>query len=285
MRLMRSPRIRDGVAIENQDVPGPAGAPPVRVRVYRPPALQPGGPSLLWIHGGGFLIGMPEQDDPYCIDFANALGILVASVDYRLAPEHPFPAPLEDCYAALRWLHGEAATLGIDPARLAVGGASAGGGLAAGLALLAHDRGEIEPVLQLLVYPMLDDRTALRADIDGTMHRLWDQRSNVFGWRSYLGREPGGPDVPDHAAPARRADLAGLPSAWIGVGTHDLFHDEDLAYAQRLKAAGVPCTVEVVDGAYHGFDVISRRAGVVRTFRESQVEALRKTLFPGGAKR
>ncbi len=228
------------------------------------------GPALLWIHGGGYVIGTAAQDDRLCARFAQQLGATVASVDYRLAPENPYPAPLEDCYAALRWL---AALPAVDPARVAIGGASAGGGLAAALALAARDRGEVDPVAQLLVYPMLDDRTADRPGLDDPGHRLWNQASNRFGWSCYLD----GAD-PDIAVPARRPDLSGLPPAWIGVGTLDLFHDEDLAYAERLREAGVPCAVEVVSGAFHGFDGIMPKARVSREFFDSQCHWLSEAL-------
>jgi acetyl esterase/lipase len=283
IRLQRMPRVPEGVAVEDVRVPGPAGAPPVRVRTYRPRTVQGPTPALLWIHGGGYILGRPEMDDLLCAEFVRELGILVVSVDYRLAPEHPFPAPLEDCYAALRWLFAQAGALGVLPERIAIGGASAGGGLTAALAQLAHDRKEVRPAFQLLVYPMLDDRTTTRTDIDGTNHRAWNQGSNVFGWRAYLGREPGGAEVPAHAVPARREDLSGLPPAWLGVGTCDLFHDEDLAYARRLEAAGVPCDVAVVTGAFHGFDVITRGAEVAREFRGVYTTALRRALFPAPA--
>ncbi|MBB5896541.1 acetyl esterase/lipase [Kutzneria kofuensis] len=193
----------------------------------------------------------------------------MASVEYRLAPEHPFPAPLEDCYAGLRWL---AEDPGVDRTRIAIGGASAGGGLAAALALLVRERGEVTPVFQLLIYPMLDDRTADRTDVDPRTLRLWSQHSNRFGWRSYLGAAV--KDVRYLAAAGRCEDLAGLPPAWIGVGTRDLFLDEDVAYAARLTDAGVPCTLEVVPGAYHGFDATERSAAVSRDFRRAQLSAL-----------
>jgi acetyl esterase/lipase len=203
-----------------------------------------------------------------CRRFARELGVTVASVDYRLAPDHPYPTPLEDCYAALKWLVGLPA---VDPARVAIGGASAGGGLAAALALLVRDRGEIDVVAQLLVYPMLDDRTVDRDDLDNPGHRLWNQSSNKFGWAAYLGDADR-----EVAVPARRNDLAGLPAAWVGVGTLDLFHDEDVAYAERLKAAGVPCRVEVVQGAFHGFDGIAPKAEVSQSFFNSQCAMLRE---------
>jgi acetyl esterase/lipase len=197
----------------------------VSVHVFRPASARPRTPALLWIHGGGMVLGDAAQDSRFCRRIAEQLNIVVVSVEYRLAPEHPFPTPLEDCYAALRWLARQA---DVDPARIAVGGASAGGGLAAALALLAKERGEIRPVLQLLSYPMLDDRTTTRTDIDPRSLRVWSPYSNRFGWSAYLGPATADGNVPPLAAPARYDDLSGLPPAWIGVGTNDLFHDEDV---------------------------------------------------------
>jgi acetyl esterase/lipase len=246
----------------------------VGVRLYRPTGVELPAPALLWIHGGGYVMGTAQQDDGLCRKFAHALGVTVASVDYRLAPEDPYPTPLEDCYSALAWL---AALPAVDPARVAIGGASAGGGLAAALALLARDRGEIGLVHQLLVYPMLDDRTVDRSARDDPGHRLWNQASNSFGWACYLGDADR-----DVAVPARHDDLSGLPPAWTGVGTNDLFHDEDLAYAERLNEAGVPCHVEVVPGAFHGFDQIVPKARVSKSFFASQCTSLRTAFTPGG---
>ncbi|GAB3229620.1 alpha/beta hydrolase [Mycolicibacterium hippocampi] len=246
----------------------------VGVRLYRPEGVSGRSPALLWIHGGGYVIGDAAQDDVLCRRFARELGATVASVDYRLAPEHPYPAPVEDCYSALTWL---AALPSVDPARVAIGGASAGGGLAAALALLTRDRGQIDLAAQLLVYPMIDDRTVSRTDLDNPGHRLWNQSSNRFGWRAYLGDAD-----PQVAVPARREDLAGLPPAWIGVGTLDLFHDEDLAYAERLRDAGVPCEVLVVDGAFHGFDGIAPKADVSQSFFASQCALLKTAFTPSG---
>jgi acetyl esterase/lipase len=166
----------------------------------------------------------------------------------------------------------------VDASRLAIGGASAGGGLAAALALLTRDRGEISLTAQLLVYPMLDDRTVYRKGLDKPGLRLWNQSSNKFGWSAYLGNADR-----SVAVPARREDLSGLPPAWLGVGTFDLFHDEDLAYAERLKAAGVPCEVEVVPGAFHGFDGIVPKARVSQSFFNSQCALLRRTFEPAAA--
>ncbi len=244
----------------------------VGVRLHRPVGVSQPAPALLWIHGGGYVMGSAQQDDALCRRFARKLGITVAAVDYRLAPEHPYPAPLEDCYSALTWL---AALPAVDSARVAIGGASAGGGLAAALALLARDRGEVRPTLQLLAYPMLDDRSG--EGPKNPNYRLWGPKSNRFGWAAYLGNAD-----PQVAVPARREDLSGLPPAWIGVGTHDLFHDEDVAYAQRLTAAGVPCHVEVVPGAFHGFDLVVPKAAVSQSFFASQCASLRTALAATG---
>lgn len=240
----------------------------VGVRLYRPTGTATTTPALLWIHGGGYVLGTAAQDDVLCRRFVRELGITVASVDYRLAPEHPYPAPLEDCYDALQWL---ARLPGVDPDRIAIGGASAGGGLTAALALWARDHDGVKPVFQLLVYPMIDDRS-VGSHLEDAGHRLWNPASNAFGWKAYLG----GAD-PEVAAPARRTDLAGLPPAWLGVGTLDLFHDEDLDYAERLRAAGVPCQVHVVPGAFHGFDGIVAKADISTAFFYSQCDSLRES--------
>lgn len=234
-------------------------------------------PALLWIHGGGYVMGTAAQDDSLCRSLADQLGAVVASVEYRRAPEHPFPTPLEDCHDVLVWLAGQD---DVDAERVAIGGASAGGGLAAGLALLARDRWQVQPVLQLLVYPMLDDRTVLRRDLDERGYRLWNNASNLMGWRSYLAAEPGSPELPAHAVPARAEDLTGLPPAWLGVGTLDLFLDEDLAYADRLRDAGVPCELTVIDGAFHAFDRLAPRSTPARQFRAAQVASLSSALRP-----
>jgi acetyl esterase/lipase len=247
----------------------------VGVRLYRPANAKGPGPALLWMHGGGYVIGRAVQDDVLCRRFARVLGATVASVEYRLAPEHPYPTPVEDCYSALTWL---ALLPAVDRARVAIGGGSAGGGLAAALALLARDRGDVPVAAQLLVYPMLDDRSADRTDLDNPGYRLWNRSSNQFGWDAYLG------DANRNlAVPARHQDLSGLPPAWIGVGTLDLFHDEDLAYSERLKAAGVPCEVHVVHGAFHGFDAVAAKAEVSQSFFNSQCAFLQKAFTPDPA--
>lgn len=271
-RKVRPPTPPDDMLIEDVTASG------VSLRLYRPRSLEGTRPALLWIHGGGYVIGNPEQDESVSIGFARELGITVAAVRYRLAPAHPSPAALEDSYAGLLWLVAHAEDRGIDPTRIAIGGASAGGGLTAALALYAHDRGVVTPAFQLLTYPMLDDRTVLRTDLDTKHVRVWTPGSNRFGWTSYLGQPPGSDGVSPYAAPARREDLSGLPPAWIGVGSLDLFLDEDLAYARRLKDSGVPCEVFVVPGAFHGFDSLFGKTKVSREFRAEQTRALREAL-------
>lgn len=248
--------------------------------VFRP-TTTPGArlPALIWFHGGGFVIGTPVQDAAMCARLAVELGITVVAPFYRLAPEHPFPAALDDAHAALRATHIHADALRVRPDRIAIGGASAGASLAAALALLARDVGGVRPIFQLLVYPMLDDRTVLRTDIDETYVRVWSAGSNRFAWGAYLGAEPGSSAVRTAAVPSRAESLADLPPAWIGVGEHDLFHDEDVAYARRLAASGVACELAVVPGAYHGFDAVSPSAPVSIRFREQQRDALRRALF------
>jgi acetyl esterase/lipase len=255
----------------------------VSVRIWRPEsaiartAASPRPlPALLWIHGGGYVIGNAAMSDDWCRLVSERLGVVAASVEYRLAPEHRFPVPLEDCYTALHWLANQA---DVDPTRIAIGGESAGGGLAAALALLAKERGKVRPVLQVLSYPMIDDRTTARTDVDPRSLRMWSTANNRFGWRAYLG--PAHDDPPPLAAPARYDDLLGVAPAWIGTGTRDLFHDENVTYAERLRAAGVPCDLHLVPGAYHGFDLVERKAVVAREYQESQVAAIERALGGG----
>jgi acetyl esterase/lipase len=252
----------EGVSIEPLRSGGVSG------RLYRP-AVQRSQAALLWIHGGGLIIGRAVQDDHLCALTARELGILVVSAEYRLAPEHPFPAALDDCYAGWEWQQREASRLGIDPNRVAVGGESAGGGLAASLAQRIHDAGGVSPVAQWLFCPMLDDRTAARQDLDSVDHFVWNNRLNRFGWKSYLGIDPGTDSVAPYAVPARRADLTGLPPAWIGTGDIELFYDEDRDYVERLRAAGVEVTFEVVPGAPHGFEAWAPNTPLARDYVKS----------------
>jgi acetyl esterase/lipase len=223
----------------------------VNIRVYTPE--RPGGAALLWIHGGGLVIGSARIDDRVCGETAQDLGVTVVSVDYRLAPRHPFPAAIDDSHAAWRWLVAHAGDLRIDLDRVAVGGQSAGGGLAACLVQRLHDEG-VRVTAQWLFCPMLDDRTAAERGHDAAGHHVWNNRSNLVGWSSYLGQPPGAASVPPYAVAARREDLSGLPPTWMYTSDIELFHDEDLAYARRLAAAGVEVTLEIVRAAPHGFE-------------------------------
>ncbi len=225
--------------------------PEVLVRVHRERGAGGARPCLFHIHGGGYVMGSFDMDDARFARLCPELGIVGVSVEYRLAPETPYPGPLDDCYDALRWTFEHADELGIDPARIGIGGISAGGGLAAALALLARDRGELPVAFQQLECPMLDDRQVTSSSrLDGLP--VWSRESNEFGWRSYLGELYGHDDVPAHAAPARVDDLAGLPPALLIVGGADGFRDEDITYALRLNQAGVPTELHVLPGAIHG---------------------------------
>ena len=275
LALLPSTRV-DGVALEKLRGAGPG------VRVYRPDAVRSPA-ALFWIHGGGYVIGRSVLNDRLCGETARALGSTVVSVEYRKAPERPFPAALDDCHAGWAWLQREAANLGVDPARVAVGGESAGGGLAAALVQRLRDEGGPQPAGQLLFCPMLDDRTAAKDQLDLVAHFVWNNRMNRFGWRSYLGVDPGSASVPAYAVPARRVDLAGLPPAWIGVGDIDLFHEEDVAYAERLRAAGVPVELDVVPGAAHGFEVWAPDTSLAREHTARARAWLRRTLGAGSA--
>jgi len=277
--LMPAPKAPEDILIENIFITGQDERTKIRLRIYQPKTIAASTPALVWLHGGGYVIGKPEMDDFVCAQYVRELGITVVSVDYRCAPKYPFPAGLEDGYSALRWVESHAQQLNVDEKHIAIGGASAGGGLAASLIQLAYDRKEIKPVFQLLVYPMLDDRTVLRADIDDSNSPTWSQKSNQFGWESYLGKKCGAEDVPEYSVPARRTYLSGLPPAWIGVGTLDVFHDEDIAYAQRLTESGVDCALDIVPAAFHGFDIFDPQVPLVQDFRKSQILALKKYLF------
>ena len=279
-RVMVSMPIDPATTITMRDVsvPAPNGDPDVIVRVYSPPASEQPRPCCYWIHGGGYIFGTIDTSDARCVQTAETLDCVVVSVEYRLAPEYPYPAPLEDCYTGLAWTAAHTGELGIDPGRIAVVGQSAGGGLAAGLALLVRDRGEIPLCFQLLIYPMIDDRNTTPSS--HLVTKVWTRETNLLGWHSYLGHEPGLPDVSPYAAPARAEDLGGLAPAFIGVGTLDVFRDENIDYARRLLAAGVPTELHVYAGAPHGFEGLAPQAAVSQRFNRDIAEALRRALYP-----
>jgi acetyl esterase/lipase len=266
------------IRIRDVRVPGAKGDPDVLVRVYSPPKSATARPCCYWIHGGGYIFGSIDMSDARCVQTAESLDCVVVSVEYRLAPEHPFPAPLDDCYAGLAWTAAHADELGIDPERIAIAGQSAGGGLAAALALLVRDRGEIPLCFQMLIYPMIDDRNTTPSS--HLVTKVWTRETNLLGWRCYLGHEPGIDGVSPYAAAARAEDLRGLAPAFIGVGTLDVFRDENIDYAGRLLAAGVPTELHVYPGAPHGFEGLAPQAEVSQRFSRDIAEALRRAMYP-----
>jgi acetyl esterase/lipase len=256
--------------------PGLNGAPDVRVRHYRPVGQSGVVPCLYWIHGGGHVLGQIEQDDPMMDRIVETVGCAVVSVDWRRSPEHPFPAGMDDCYAGLTWTHRSAGDLDVDPERIAIGGASSGGGSAAGLALLARDRGEVPVCFQLLVYPMLDDRNVTPSSHAVTEPKVWNRESNLIGWRAYVGDAVGTDQVSPYAAPTRATDLTGLPPAYLPVGDLDLFVDEDIEYAQRLLQADVAAELHVYPGGIHGFDLLAPESALAQRFIADRDDALRR---------
>ncbi len=275
--LPNAPTFPD-IAVSERFAPGPEGAPDVRMLVYQPTSMQRALPALLWIHGGGYVVGTADGEDLGVKGIVSALGCAAVSVDYRLAPETPHPGPVEDCYAALKWLYNNAGELGVDTKRIAIGGGSAGGGLAAALGLLTRDRGEVPLAFQLLIYPMLDDRTVTTTDPHPyTGEFIWTAEANRFGWKSLLGQEPGGPDVSSYASAARAENLEGLPPTFISVGALDLFLEEDMEYARRLIRAGVPTELHVYPGAFHGYNLVAD-AQVSQTALRDELSALKRAL-------
>ncbi len=278
-----------GVAIEDREIPGPPGAPRVPVRIYAPtePSAAADGlrPALLDIHGGGFVVGSIEMEHGAAVQVVRHVGAVVVVVEYRLAPEHPFPAGVEDCYAALTWMHDHAAELGIDPARVAVGGQSAGGGLTAATVLLARDRGGPVVCFQFLGIPELDhrlDTVSMRTFVDTP---LWNRPNAELSWARYLGLTPGTPpsghgQVSPYASPAIATDLAGLPPAYVTTMEFDPLRDEGIAYALRLLEAGVSVELHSFPGTFHGSGLVST-AAVSRRGNEELLVALRRGLGVG----
>jgi acetyl esterase/lipase len=234
-------------------------------------------PAVLWLHGGGMCAGTAQLETQPAGAMAREIGAVVVLPNYRLAPENPFPAGLDDCMATLSWMVKHADDLGIDPDRIGVCGTSSGGGLAAAVAQRARDEG-IPLRAQALTSPMLDDRTALLHDFAGRGEVTWSPRSNRWAWTAYLGREPRMSDAPEYAAPARRPDVAGLAATWIGVGDLEVFYDETVGYAERLTAAGVPCELVTVPGMYHTAEGILQKAPSMKRFHAGIVEHLRTYL-------
>jgi acetyl esterase/lipase len=272
-----------GVTHRDTEVPGYAeGDSDVLVRIYEADDREAGSAAVYWIHGGGMVIGAYDGNDFLCKLWADRFKALVVSVEYRLAPEHPYPAPVEDCYAGLRWLWRNTDALGVDQSRVVVAGASAGGGLAAGTCLFARDLGEVMPRGQLLMYPMIDDRDATPANQEITYSKVCHREANRYGWSSYLGPIYGADDVPIYAAPARATveQLRGLPPAFIDVGELDAFRDEDIEYAQKLLQAGVATELLVTTGAFHASENYKPSAQSSRRINRFRNEALARLTAP-----
>ena len=259
---------------EDRVVPGPAGAPDISVRIYRPVDATGTQPGIYFIHGGGMVLGNMDGEDPVASMICERVDAIVVSVEYRLAPEHPYPAAVEDCYAGLAWMARNTAELGFDADRLAVYGGSAGGGLTIATSMLARDRGFPALRFQMPIYPMIDDRNETPSSHEITDIGIWDRSANIEAWQWYLGN--GEPD--QYAAPARAEDLAGLPATFIDVGTVDLFRDEDIAFATRLMQAGVPTELHVNPGAYHAAEMLAPEAPLSERIWARRIEALRSAL-------
>jgi acetyl esterase/lipase len=276
--------LRRGGAFEvsSRHVPGPAGAPDVPLLICRPAGARTPVAAVYYIHGGGMVLGDNRVGLPAMLELAGQLALAVVSVEYRLAPETPHPGPVEDCYAGLVWCASHAGELGIDPGRVVVAGGSAGGGLAAAVALLARDRGGPALAGQLLICPMLDDRNDTLSSWQMAGLGIWDRAANEVGWTALLGAARGGPDVSPYAAPARAADLSGLPPAFIDVGSAETFRDEDVAYATRIWQAGGEAELHVWPGGFHGFAGIMPQAALSRDAVTAHAGWLRRLLGSRG---
>ena len=251
----------------------------VSLRVYEPLERSELLPGILFVHGGGFVCGTPAEFDSFCDHLVEAVDAVVVSVAYRLAPEHPFPAGPEDAYAALKWLFASADRVGVDSSRIAIVGTSAGGGIAAAVALIARDRGEVEPSFLMPLYAALDDRHTTQSSREITDPRTWNRHVSLRAWKAYLGYG-GDESVSSYAAPARATDVSRLPPTFMMVGELDLLRDENLEFASRLVRSSVPTEFLLVPGAYHAFEVLAPAAQISREVIEARDKALRRALHP-----
>lgn len=262
--------------VEDRTVPGPPGSPDITLLICRPAGATAPTPAFYHTHGGGMIIGDYRMIGEDMLDWAQEFGAALISVEYRLAPETPHPGPVEDCYAGLKWTAEHARELGIDPDRIIITGASAGGGLAAATALLARDRGGPALAGQLLMCPMLDDRNNTASAIQGAGRGVWDRRANETGWTALLGPASGGPEVSPYAAPARATDLSGLPPALIDVGSAETFRDEAVSYASGIWRAGGQAELHVFAGGFHGYDGMAPQAAVSQDTKNARIRWLRR---------
>jgi acetyl esterase len=267
--------VDDRIEEIERTIPGPEGAPEVPIRIYMPKERTEAGPGFVNFHMGGFVVGDLEMEHPRCLVMAAEGGAVSIGVDYRLAPENPFPAGVEDCYAALQWVTEHAEELKIDPTKIAIGGGSSGGNLAAAVALMARDRGGPNVAFQMLFYPAIDDRCETFSMKNGTGLYVWDYQNTLDMWDQYIGKERD--DVSPYAAPARAKDLSGLPPAYVMTCEHDSLRDEAIIYAMRLMAAGVPVELHNYPGTVHGFDLLTSSDISGRAINEG-VEAFKRTM-------
>ncbi len=268
----------EDLVVEDVMVPGLNNDPDLRIRLYRPTNLPEGSPALLWMHPGGMILGSANMEDLTNAQRALDHSCLVASVDYRLAPENPYPAAPDDCYAALLWFAKNASGLGISESRIAIGGASAGAGLATSTALRARDESGPSILFQLLTYPMLDHRNTNPSSFGVTDDfRVWNRKANLISWEAYLG---GLNDVPSYASPSLEKDLSNLPPAIISVGSLDNFVDECIDYAQRLMQAGVRTDLRVYGGGFHGSVAMVPHSPISLEWAKAENDALNRALYP-----
>ncbi|PKJ52829.1 alpha/beta hydrolase [Bacillus sp. SN10] len=260
-RVFPATVVDESLSLIDEVIEGP-DANPVRLKIYRPKSNNEALPALLWIHGGGYILGSINDNEDLCVKFAKEVGCVVVSVDYRLAPEHPYPAPIEDCYAALKWIADSAETLNVDSNRIGVAGVSAGGGLTAALTLLARDRQYPSICFQMPLYPMIDDRNNTPSTNEIKEGFVWNQKSNEAGWKMYLGELYGTDHIPAYAAAARAEDYRNLPYTYTCVGQLDPFRSETLTYVTKLAEAGVDVEFHLYPGAYHGFEMFHPEADI-----------------------
>lgn len=273
---MRPPaNVDDSLSLTDEIIVGPDSN-PLPIRIYREKSIDETLPVLLWIHGGGYILGSIDDNDDLCMRFVKEAQCVVVSVDYRLAPEHPYPAPIEDCYAALKWIADHAEALNIDPNRIGVAGASAGGGLTAALTLLARDRQYPSICFQMPLYPMIDDQNNTPSTNEIIEGFVWNQKTNEAGWKMYLGELYDTEKIPAYAAPARAEDYRHLPYTYTCVGQLDPFRDETLTYVTKLAQAGVDVEFHLYPGAYHGFEAINPTADVSVRAMNEYTQAVKK---------
>ncbi|MCY8235396.1 alpha/beta hydrolase [Priestia endophytica] len=266
--------VDESISLTDEKIVGPDDN-SLQLRIYRPKFVNESLPALLWIHGGGYILGSYDGSDDLCMKFVKEANCVVVSVNYRLAPEHPYPAPLEDCYAALKWIADNAESLNIDSNRIGVAGASAGGGLTAALTLLARDRNYPSICFQMPLYPMIDDRNNTPSSNEIKEGLVWNQKRNEAGWKMYLGELYKTDNIPAYAAPARAEDYRNLPYTYTCVGQLDPFRSETLTYVSKLAEAGVDVEFHLYPGAYHGFEEITPDADISIRARNEYIKAVK----------